>query len=120
VIHVADATRMRDVFLETADVCKESIDTVLASTRHTASDIGFFAMYQGTPWLRRVVQDYVGFQHARSIDTFARTGYLFAATLPAGLALAEQAGLLREDDLVMITGGGTGMTFGSILVRWGS
>lgn len=119
-IYVADAARMRDVFLQTADVCKESIETVLASTHHTASDIGFFAMYQGTPWLRRVVQDYVGFQHARSIDTFTRTGYLFAATLPAGLALAEQAGLLRPDDLVMVTGGGTGMTFGSILVRWGS
>jgi 3-oxoacyl-[acyl-carrier-protein] synthase-3 len=120
VIHIADPAQMRAALLQTADTCKESIDAVLASAGHLASDVDMFAMYQGTPWLRQVVQDYVGLKHARSIDTFARTGYMFAATLPAGLALAEQAGIIAEDDLVMITGGGSGMTFGSTLMRWGA
>lgn len=120
ILHVADAAQMRDVFLHTADVCKESIDAALASSGDAASDVDFFAMYQGTPWLRRVVQDHVGLDRARSLDSFARTGYLFAAVLPAGLALAEQAGLLADGDLVLATGGGTGMTFGSLLLRWGS
>lgn len=120
VIHVADPGQMREVFLQTADVCKESVDAVLAGAGRTTSDIDFFAMYQGTPWLRRVVQGHVGLDGARSIDSFAQTGYLFAAVLPAGLALAEQAGSLRDDDLVLATGGGTGMTFGSLLMKWGS
>jgi len=119
VVHVADAVQMREVFLGTADVCKESIDAVLARAGLAVNDIGFFAMYQGTPWIRRVVQDHAGLGHARSIDTFAQTGYLFAGILPAGLALAEQSGLLADDDLVLATGGGTGMTFGSIVMRWG-
>ena len=104
---------------QTADVCKESIDAVLATAGFITSDVGFFAMYQGTPWLRRVVQDYAGLHNARTLDTFVRTGYLFGAVLPAGLFLAEQDGLLGPDDLVMATGGGSGMTFGSILMRWG-
>lgn len=120
VIHVADAAQMHEVFLKTAEVCKESIDAVLATAGVTARDIGFFAMYQGTPWIHRVVQDYAGLQHARSIDTFSRTGYLFSAILPAELALAEQAGLLVDDDLVLATSGGTGITFGSIVMRWGA
>jgi 3-oxoacyl-[acyl-carrier-protein] synthase-3 len=119
VIHVVDPAQMRAALMQTADACKESIDAVLAAAGHLASDVGVFAMYQGTPWLRRVVQDHVGLHQARSIDAFARTGYLFAAVLPAGLCLAERAGLLAEDDLVMATGGGSGMTFGSILMRWG-
>ena len=120
VIHVADALQMRDVFLSTADVCKESIDAVLASAGLAASDVGLFAMHQGTPWLRRVVQDHAGLRDARSIDSFAQTGYLFAGTLPAGLALAERAGLVADDDLVLATGGGPGITFGSVAIRWGT
>lgn len=120
VIHVADPLQMREVFLETAEVCKESIDGVLAVTGLTTRDVGFFAMYQGTPWIRRVVQDYANLEHARSIDTFPETGYLFSAILPAGLVRAEQAGLVSADDLVLATGGGTGVAFGSLLMRWGT
>lgn len=119
VIHVADPSLMRDALMQTADVCKESIDAVLAAAGHAARDVDYFSMYQGTPWLRRVVQDYTGLEKARSLDTFAQTGYLFGAVLPAGLCLAEQAGALVPGNLVMVTGGGSGMTFGSTLMRWG-
>jgi len=120
VIHVADALQMRDVFLATAEVCKESIDAVLEVAGLTAGDLDFFAMYQGTPWIRRVVQDYAGLQRVRAVDSFAETGYLFSAILPAGLVRAEQAGLLAPGDLVLLTGGGTGIAFGSLVMRWGS
>ncbi|MDB4963541.1 MAG: 3-oxoacyl-[acyl-carrier-protein] synthase [Myxococcales bacterium] len=119
VIHVEDNAQMRDVFLRTADVCKEGIDAALAQARIGAAEIDFFAMYQGTPWLRQVVQDFAGLDKARSIETFATTGYLFSAILPAGLHFAEQANQLHDDDLVLLTGGGTGMTYGSIVLRWG-
>ncbi len=120
VIHVADAAQMREVFLSTADVCKESIEGALASSGLTTTDIGFFAMHQGTPWLLRVVQDHAGLGHARSVDSFAQTGYLFASTVPAALALAEHAGLLTDGDHVLATGGGPGITYGSIAMRWGA
>lgn len=120
VIHVADAVQMRDLLLLTADMLKESVDAVLARSGLTTSDIGFFAMHQGTPWIRRVVQDHAGLGHARWIDTFSQLGYLFACIQPAALALAEQAGLLVEGDIVLATGGGTGVTFGSVVLRWGA
>ena len=119
-IHVADPAMMRQVFLLTADVCKEGIDAVLADTGLATADITMFAMYQGTPWLRKVVQRYADLEHARSIDSFARTAYLFSAVLPAGLYFAEQEGRIADGDLVLATGGGTGMTFGSTVMRWGT
>jgi 3-oxoacyl-[acyl-carrier-protein] synthase III len=120
VIHVANPVQMRDVFLATADVCKEGIDAALASSGRTTADVRFFAMHQGTPWIRRVVQRHAGLAHARYVDSFAQTGYLFACTVPAALALAERAALLADDDLVLATGGGPGITFGSIAMQWGT
>jgi 3-oxoacyl-[acyl-carrier-protein] synthase-3 len=119
-IHVADPVQMREVFTMTADACKEGIDAVLADAELTTADITMFAMYQSTPWLCRVVQRYAGLDHARTIDSFSRTAYLFAAVLPAGIYLAEQAGQIADGELVLATGGGTGMTFGSTVMRWGT
>jgi 3-oxoacyl-[acyl-carrier-protein] synthase-3 len=119
VIHVADAVQMRDLLLQTADILKDSIDATLAAAGCTGRDVAFFAMHQGTPWICPVVQAHAGLQHARTVDTFTHTGYLFAAIVPAGLALADQAGLLAPGDLILLTAGGTGMAFGSMLLRWG-
>jgi 3-oxoacyl-[acyl-carrier-protein] synthase-3 len=118
-MHVADWQQMNEVFIKTADVCKESVDAVLASSGHVAGDIDFLCVYQGTPWLGRLVQDYLEMGHARSFETFERLGYLSAAMIPANLCLAEEAGVLKTDDLVVLTGGGTGMTYGAALLRWG-
>jgi 3-oxoacyl-[acyl-carrier-protein] synthase-3 len=118
-MHVADPAQMAEVFLQTADVCKESVDAVLASTGLSARDIDFLCVYQGTPWLRSVVQAYLGLEHCRSFETFEQYGYLSSAMIPVNLALASRSGALHDGDTVLLTGGGTGMTFGAAIVRWG-
>jgi 3-oxoacyl-[acyl-carrier-protein] synthase-3 len=119
-LDVGDAEQMGTVFLLSADLWKETVDAALSSADLVANDLDFFAIHQGAAWMRELVQRYVGLERARSIDIFPRTAYLFAASVPASMALAEQAGLLREDDLVMATSGGTGVTFGSMIIRWGA
>lgn len=119
-VHVEDTAMMREVFLRTADVCKQALDAALEAAGVAAAEIDFFAMYQGTPWLRPVVQKFAGLDNARSLETFAQTGYLFSATIPASIYLADKQGMLSADDLVLVTGGGTGLTYGSLVLRWGS
>ncbi len=118
-MHVADPLQMRDVFLSTADVCKQSVDDLLAKIGLAVSDIGYLCVYQGTAWLRRVVHDYLGIGEVRSVETFSRYGYLSAAMIPVNLAAAEAEGELHDDALVVLTGGGTGMTYGAAALRWG-
>lgn len=120
VLYNADPAADRRVFLETLDRIKEVVDAVLAAAGMSAADVDFFAPHQGTPWLRRLAQDHAGLAAARSIDTFARTGYLFAASIPLSLERAAAAGELGPDDMVLVFGGGTGMTYGATLLRWGS
>ncbi|MDX2086423.1 MAG: 3-oxoacyl-ACP synthase III family protein [Kofleriaceae bacterium] len=119
-LYIADPAATQRVFLETADACKESVDAVLAESGRRADEITYLCIHQGAAWLRRVVQDYLGMSGARSIETFQETGYLFAATMPANLAVAEARGELREGDVVLLVGGGPGMTYGATLLTWGT
>lgn len=118
-LHLGDPRGMRDILLRTVDVSKESIETALARAGHRPSDVNVFAMHQGMPWLRELVQEHTGLAHARAVDTFADTAHLFAAFVPSTLVAAQDRGILADNDLVVIAGGGNGMTYGAAVLRWG-
>lgn len=119
VLHSPDPEGARQVFLETADRGKEAVDAALADAGHEPSQVDFFAVHQGTPWFRRVMQEHFGLESAASVGSFSSTGYVFAASIPLGLAIGEREGQLRPDDLLLMFGGGTGLTYGATVVRWG-
>jgi 3-oxoacyl-[acyl-carrier-protein] synthase-3 len=114
-----DHAQMGAVLLSIADVIKDSVNGALAKTGLSTGDVDFFCMHQGTPWLRRVVEEYTGLANAKSVETFAKTGYLFGSILPAGLHFALEDGLLQDGDTVMLAAGGTGMTNGAMVMEWG-
>jgi 3-oxoacyl-[acyl-carrier-protein] synthase-3 len=120
VLHSLDLPGARDMFLSIADQGREVIGAALELTKHTPSEIDFFACHQGTVWIRRVVQAFVGLDAARSIDSFPTVGSLFASNIPLVLRHAEDANLIAPGNLVLMFGGGTGSTYGSTLVRWGN
>lgn len=119
VLHSADPVSARRVFLETADLGKEVVDTVLGRAGYGPSDVQFFGAHQGAPWFRRVMQAHLGLDKAHSVDSFRSTGYLFAVSIPLGLEAGEREGRLGPGDLVLMYGGGTGLTYGATLLRWG-
>lgn len=118
VLHLADPAGERQLMLETVDRGKDVIAAVLAAAGRRAEEVAFFAVHQGTPWLRRLTQAHAGIATARTIDLFPRTGYVFAASLPLVLEAAERDGQLSPADLVLVFGGGTGITFGATLISW--
>lgn len=119
-LHIGDPQQAHDVFVGSADAFKDSVDAIFAATGYTADDIRFLGIHQGAPWMRQLVQDYVGLGAARSIETYARTGYVFASALPIALADAHAQQLLADDALIMLLSGGTGASYGATIVRWGT
>jgi 3-oxoacyl-[acyl-carrier-protein] synthase-3 len=118
-LHVGNPKLMGDVLLQSADACKQSVAAVLAKCEAAADSVDFLCMYQGTPWLLPIVRDICGFKPTiRSVETFSRLGHLFSAILPACLYVGQREGSLRNGDLVVVTGGGTGRTYGALLLRW--
>lgn len=115
----ADPASAQRVFLDTVDQSQEVITSVLADAKVDVDQVDFFAVHQGTPWLRRLVQEHAGLTAARSVDLFARTAYVFAASIPLVLATAVSEWSLGPGDRVIALGGGTGMTCGATVLRWG-
>lgn len=119
VLQIRDPIAMRDVLLKTVDVTTDGIDAACASAGIRPADIDVFVMHQGQVWLRDLVQKHAGLVRARSISTIASTGHLFSAFLPSALVAAQQRGMLADDCLVLLASGGTGMTYGACVMRWG-
>jgi len=109
----------RRMFLNLPHHGKEVLDSALAAAGATPDDVDFFAAHQGTSWLRKVTQEHVGMNRAKFVDTFAWTGSLASGNIPFVMALGQQEGLLREGDLVATYAGGTGLSYGAIVLRWG-
>jgi 3-oxoacyl-[acyl-carrier-protein] synthase-3 len=120
VLHRGDLQAARRVFLETADRAIDVVGAALGEAGAAPDEVDFFAVHQGTPWLRRVTQESLGLTRARSVDTFATTGYLFGASIPLVLETAQRRGMLAADDLVVMHGGGVGSTYGAVVMRWGA
>ncbi|MBX3193261.1 MAG: hypothetical protein KF819_40125 [Labilithrix sp.] len=118
VLYSADPIGARRVFLETADLGKDVVDVVLKQSGYGPSDVDYFAVHQGTPWFPRVMKEHFELGSAKAIESFPSTGYTFAVSIPLGLSMAEKAGMLASDDLVLMYGGGTGLTHGATLLRW--
>jgi 3-oxoacyl-[acyl-carrier-protein] synthase III len=120
VLHRADPAAAHRLFLETADRAVEVVTAALDEAGHTADDVDFLAIHQGTPWLRQVTQGALGMTRARSVDTFATTGYLFSASIPLVLETAQRQAMVQRGDLVVMHGGGVGSTYSAIVLRWGA
>ena len=83
------------------------------------SNIDFLACHQGTAWLRTVTQSILGIEHARTLDTFQLTGSLIGANCPFVMGIAEQEGKLKAGDAVLVSSGGSGITYSAMVIRWG-
>lgn len=119
-LHSADPRGAYEVFLRTVDFARDVVGEALREAAVDAADVDFFAVHQGTPWLRTLAQDVLGLTRARAIDTFANTGYLFGVSIPLVLETAERAGHIARGDHVVLYGGGVGATYGAIVLRWGA
>jgi 3-oxoacyl-[acyl-carrier-protein] synthase-3 len=119
VLHRGDLFSARQVFLETADRMDQVISAVLDRAGFVAGEVEFFAIHQGTPWMRQVTMETAGLTRARHVDAFATVGYMFGASIPFVLEAGHREGLLEAGQRVLLCGGGVGSTFGAIAMRWG-
>lgn len=117
-IHIGDPHQLFAAEIRIADICAEAVHAVLARTGYKLTDIDFLCVLHGTPWLQRVVYEELGIEHIQPFEVFHQYGYLSSAAIPAALFKAAQAGKLTDNALVVIVGGGTGMTYGATALRW--
>jgi 3-oxoacyl-[acyl-carrier-protein] synthase-3 len=116
---IADERRGRHMLLRIPDFSKEVVLGALKEAGLGPSDVAFYAVHQGAPWVLRATQSYCGLGAARSIDTYPWTASLFAANIPFQLAEGIRTSALRTGDVVAMFSGGNGFSWSGSVLRWG-
>lgn len=109
----------REVFKRAVRAVVESAGAALERAGMTASEIDVFVPHQANARIVTAVVERLGIDPAKAFINIERYGNTSAASIPVALAEAVAAGRIREGDLVMLSGFGAGMTWGTVLLRWG-
>jgi 3-oxoacyl-[acyl-carrier-protein] synthase-3 len=108
-----------EVFRRAVRVVVDSANATLARAGVASSSVTWFVPHQANARIIDAAAQRLGIPAERTIVNIDHYGNTSAASIPLAIAEAADAGRLRRGDLVLFSGFGAGMTWGSALVRWG-
>jgi 3-oxoacyl-[acyl-carrier-protein] synthase-3 len=108
-----------EVFRRAVRVVVESANAALTRADVASSEIDWFIPHQANARIIDAVSSRLGIPAERTIVNIERYGNTSAASIPLALAEAADAGQFQDGQLIVVSGFGAGMTWGSAVLRWG-
>lgn len=108
----------RQVFRNAVARMPESVQAALAAHGLTVADVDLLIAHQANLRINEAVAQQLGLDAERVYNNIQRFGNTTAATIPIALDECVQAGRLKRGDLLVLTGFGSGFTWGSAVIRW--
>ena len=108
----------REVFKFAARVLVESAENVLESCGVSVEDVDVYVPHQANVRIIDHARKKLGISEERTVVNVDRYGNTSSGSIPLALADAEADGRLRPGELVLMTGMGAGLTWGSALIEW--
>lgn len=108
----------REVFKRAVRVVVDSATRTLEDAKVHADEIKLVVPHQANIRIIHAACDRLEIDRDRAAIVLDRTGNTSSASIPLALVDAIETGRLEDGDLVLLTGFGAGMTWGSALVRW--
>jgi 3-oxoacyl-[acyl-carrier-protein] synthase III len=109
----------QEVFRRAVRAVVDSARVTLDRAGVTATDVAWFVPHQANIRIIDSAAGRLGIPKERTIVNIERYGNTSAASIPLALAEAAEDGRVCDGDLVLMSGFGAGMTWGSALLRWG-
>ncbi len=113
------------VVMEGREVFKRAVRAVTASVQATldqaglnAADIDVVLAHQANIRIIGAICQRVGLPIEKTHNVIEHTGNTSSASIPLAMAAAEEAGVLKPGKIVLMTGFGGGMAWGTVVVRW--
>ncbi|HEX4929997.1 MAG TPA: beta-ketoacyl-ACP synthase III [Gaiellaceae bacterium] len=121
--HFDDADKLvkmngREVFKFATRVMVSSAEKVLAECGKTIDDIDVYVPHQANKRIIDYAAGKLGIPEEKVVINVDRYGNTSSGSIPLALADAAADGRLREGELVLMTGMGAGLTWGSALIEW--
>ena len=108
----------RSVFKWAVRIVGDSVREVLGHAGMAPSDLDVIALHQANIRILDAVSHDLGFDSEKVIINLSRYGNTSAASVPLVLDEANSMGRLSPGALVLMSGFGAGLTWGTALMRW--
>ncbi len=108
----------REVFKFATRVMVSSAEKVLAECDLSVDDIDVYVPHQANKRIIDHAAKKLGIPDEKVVVNVDRYGNTSSGSIPLALADAAADGRLREGELVLMTGMGAGLTWGSALIEW--
>jgi 3-oxoacyl-[acyl-carrier-protein] synthase-3 len=108
----------REVFKFATRVMVSSAEAILVECDKTVDDIDVYVPHQANVRIIDHAARKLGFPQEKTIVNVNRYGNTSSGSIPLALADAADDGRLKPGKLVLLTGMGAGLTWGSALIEW--
>jgi 3-oxoacyl-[acyl-carrier-protein] synthase-3 len=108
----------REVFKFATRVLVSSARAVLERCDVSVEDVDVYVPHQANVRIMDHAARKLGIPRERMVVNVDRYGNTSSGSIPLALADAQEAGRLKEGDLLLMTGMGAGLTWGSGLMEW--
>jgi 3-oxoacyl-[acyl-carrier-protein] synthase III len=108
----------REVFKFATRVLVESAEKVLANSGVPVTEVDVYVPHQANVRIIDHARKKLGIPEERTVVNVDRYGNTSSGSIPLALGDAAADGRLRPGELVLMTGMGAGLTWGSALIEW--
>jgi 3-oxoacyl-[acyl-carrier-protein] synthase-3 len=108
----------REVFKFATRVMVSSAEAILAECGKTMDDVDVYVPHQANVRIIDHATKKLGVPAEKTVVNVHRYGNTSSGSIPLALADAADDGRLRPGKLVLLTGMGAGLTWGSALIEW--
>jgi 3-oxoacyl-[acyl-carrier-protein] synthase-3 len=108
----------REVFKFATRVLISSAEAVLEVTGRRIDEVDVYVPHQANVRIIEYARKRLGIAEDRTVVDVDRYGNTSSGSIPLALADAQAAGMFNAGDLVLMTGMGAGLTWGSALMEW--
>jgi 3-oxoacyl-[acyl-carrier-protein] synthase III len=108
----------REVFKFATRVLVSSARDVLERCGVSVEEVDVYVPHQANVRIMDHAAQKLGIPRERMVVNVDRYGNTSSGSIPLALADAQEDGRLKEGDLVLMTGMGAGLTWGSALMKW--
>jgi len=108
----------REVFKFATRIMVHSAQQILAECGKTVDDVDVYIPHQANKRIIDYAADKLGIPSEKTIVNVDRYGNTSSGSIPLALADARADNRLRDGTLILMTGMGAGLTWGSALIEW--
>ena len=108
----------REVFKQAVEKMSLSIINSLEQTKYSKKDLNWVIPHQANARILSAIATKLDLPNEKMVMTLDKHANTCAATIPLALDHYVRTGMIKTNDLIMMTALGGGITWGSCLLRW--